>query len=85
MHNANSAGSARVSRWGNSLALRLPKNVAESQGLKEGDELEFVPEAGGLLLRKSSGYSLESLVAGISDENRHGEADFGPAQGVEEW
>ena len=32
----------RVSKWGNSLAIRLPKAVAEDLGLKPGDELELV-------------------------------------------
>lgn len=30
----------RISRWGNSLALRLPAGVVEALGLKEGDEIE---------------------------------------------
>lgn len=32
----------RVSKWGNSLAVRLPKSLVESLGLKSGDELEIV-------------------------------------------
>ena len=32
----------RVSKWGNSLAIRLPKALAEDLGLKPGDELELV-------------------------------------------
>ncbi len=30
-----------VSKWGNSLAVRLPRAVAEALGLKEGDEIEI--------------------------------------------
>ena len=32
----------RVSKWGNSLAVRLPKALVEDLGLKPGDELEVV-------------------------------------------
>ncbi len=35
----------RVSKWGNSLAVRLPKSLVESLGLKSGDELEIVSSA----------------------------------------
>ncbi len=31
----------RVSKWGNSLAVRLPAEVVEALGLKEGDEVDF--------------------------------------------
>ena len=32
----------QVSKWGNSLAVRLPKALVEQLGLKEGDELNVV-------------------------------------------
>ena len=32
----------QVSRWGNSLAVRLPKSLVEELGLKEGDQLSVV-------------------------------------------
>ena len=35
----------RVSKWGNSLAVRLPKSMVESLGLKAGDELQIVSSA----------------------------------------
>ena len=31
----------RISKWGNSLAVRLPAEVVETLGLKEGDEIDF--------------------------------------------
>ena len=34
-------GSVQVSRWGNSLAVRLPATVVEALGLKEGEEIEI--------------------------------------------
>jgi antitoxin MazE len=32
----------RVAKWGNSLAVRLPRAVVEALGLKEGDDIEIV-------------------------------------------
>jgi antitoxin MazE len=37
----------RVSKWGNSLAVRLPKALVEQLGLKEGDELNVVAAGNG--------------------------------------
>ncbi len=33
----------QVAKWGNSLAVRLPKKLVEHMGLKEGDEIELLP------------------------------------------
>jgi antitoxin MazE len=41
--------SMQVSRWGNSLAVRLPKTLVEKLGLKEGDELNVVAAADGAI------------------------------------
>jgi antitoxin MazE len=32
-----------VSKWGNSLAVRLPKTLVEDMGLKEGDDVDILP------------------------------------------
>ncbi|MDR3470025.1 MAG: AbrB/MazE/SpoVT family DNA-binding domain-containing protein [Xanthobacteraceae bacterium] len=39
----------RVSRWGNDLAVRLPKALVEQLGLKEGDELKVVAARSGVV------------------------------------
>lgn len=39
----------KVSEWGNSLGIRIPKDVADALHLKKGDEIEVrVAEDGGL-------------------------------------
>jgi antitoxin MazE len=38
----------KIAKWGNSLAVRIPKDVAEALGLAEGDEVELVPLAPGI-------------------------------------
>ena len=40
----------RVARWGNSLAVRLPKHVVDQLSLKEGDEVAVAPDDGGRLI-----------------------------------
>ena len=43
----------QVSRWGNSLAVRLPKAVVEDLGLKPGDKLEIVSiDAGRMVIAR---------------------------------
>jgi antitoxin MazE len=39
----------QVSRWGNSLAVRLPKALVEQLGLKEGDQLNVVAAKDGAI------------------------------------
>jgi antitoxin MazE len=78
---------AKIQKWGNSLALRVPKGVAELVGLTEGGEVELVVEDGGMVVKpaRKRRYTLEELVAGITEENRHEETDTGPSVGNEAW
>ncbi|HLI99455.1 MAG TPA: AbrB/MazE/SpoVT family DNA-binding domain-containing protein [Bradyrhizobium sp.] len=39
----------QVSKWGNSLAVRLPKALVDELGLKEGDELDVVASKKGAI------------------------------------
>lgn len=76
----------KVSRWGNSLAVRIPQPLAEQARLGEGDEVEVSVSDGALIIRRSeSDLEFERLVAAITPENRHAETDWGPAQGNEAW
>ena len=73
-----------VSRWGASLAIRIPKPVAEQWGVREGVVVEIVPRRDEVILRKRR-YDLKDLVAAITDDNLHGEVDWGAAEGAEAW
>ena len=77
----------RVQRWGNSLAVRIPKSFAEEVGLMDGSPVEMRLVEGGLLVEPASTrpLSLEELLDGVSESNPHGEVDTGPAQGLEVW
>lgn len=75
-----------LSRWGNSLAVRIPRTMALEIGVSDGSDVEMEVVDGGLLLRPVDDEpSLEELVAGITDENRHPEVSWGPPRGREVW
>ncbi len=74
----------RVVKWGNSLAVRIPKTVAKQVHLHEGDSVLIEVAEGRIKLRPVTGIpTLEELVAQITPENRHGETNWGPARGKE--
>ena len=77
---------ARIAKWGNSLALRLPKALAEEVRLVAGATVELRVEGGGLVVvpaRKQ--YRLADLLAEIKPEVGHGETDWGVPRGKETW
>lgn len=75
---------SRVAKWGGSLAIRIPKPVAEQWGVQEGSAIEMFSEGDRVVLRKS-GYDLEEMLAQIDPSNLHSEWDTGPRLGREEW
>lgn len=77
----------KVQRWGNSLAVRIPKSFAEEVGLSDGGSIDLRLVSGGLLIQPSPAppLRLEDLLGGIEDENTHEEVDTGPSVGREAW
>jgi antitoxin MazE len=78
----------RVRRWGNSLALRIPKALAHEAHLEEDGLVELAVVDGKLTVEPiidEEVLTLEQLMAGVTDENLHGEWNTGPAVGNEEW
>lgn len=73
-----------VSKWGNSLAVRIPKSVAETAGLQEGCELDMTATDSEVHLKKLE-YSLESLLRSVTPENIHSEVAWGEPVGKEAW
>ena len=80
---------AQVLKWGNSLAIRIPKPIAEGAHLQLGDPLEIEVAADGAVQLHRVGEipSLAQLVAQITPENRYEEVCAGPEIGREavEW
>jgi len=76
----------QVSKWGNSLGLRLPKSIAREAQLDEGDTVDMSVRNGAIVIRPSRPtYSLEELVAKITPRNRHDEIDWAAPLGHEAW
>ncbi len=75
---------SHISKWGTSLAVRIPKPIAEQWGIQEGSSIEIVPQGNQVVLRKRS-YDLAGMLALMTPDNLHSELDSGPAQGNEEW
>jgi antitoxin MazE len=77
---------AQLVKWGNSQAVRIPKAVVEQARLREGDELKIHVQEGRITIESVSPKpTIESLVAGITRKNRHGEQDWSKAVGKEVW
>jgi antitoxin MazE len=79
------AQDARVFRSGNSLAVRIPKAIANYCGLEDGTSLEIAAENGMIYLRKPPSKTLDELIDAITPENVHPELFDGPPAGVEGW
>jgi antitoxin MazE len=75
----------KVQAWGNSLGLRIPKAYANELGVSAGSEMEVNVEAGALRAALAPSAQLDALLAQITDENRHGELDWGGSIGSETW
>lgn len=76
---------ARVQRWGNSLAIRIPRAYAADLGVREGSEVELTLDGRALIVTPSAIPSLDALLEGITDTNRHDELEPGPPEGGETW
>lgn len=77
----------QLAKWGNSLAVRIPRAIVDEAGLAEGDRLSAdVAGDGSIVLRgRRRKYSLDQLVAGIKSSNRHSETGWGAPRGKETW
>lgn len=76
----------QVVGWGNSQAIRIPREMLETLQISEGDEVELKVEEGVLKVRPvNPKLTLESLVAQITPENCHKELDWGKPVGNEVW
>jgi antitoxin MazE len=79
---------AQIVKWGNSLAVRIPKPIAEEAGVREGDPIVIEAAAGEISLRRKRKVpTLKELVSQITPENRYDEIATGAERGKEsvEW
>ena len=77
----------RVRKWGNSLALRIPKSFAIEVGLDFDTPVDLSLVDGKLIVTPAiePTLTLEHLLAQVTEGNLHREVDTGPAMGNEAW
>jgi antitoxin MazE len=77
----------RVQKWGNSLALRIPKSFATEVGLKHDSSVEVSLVGGKLIITPvmRPRLTLRQLLTQVTEDNMHHEVDTGPAMGSEAW
>lgn len=91
----STSGSAGViiefRKWGNSLAVRIPKALADAIKASDGKQAEMKVENGTLVLRpivkpaRKPRYTLEELLSGMTRANVPQEIDWGPRRSNEAW
>ena len=77
----------RIQKWGNSLALRIPKSFANEVGLEQDSSVEVSLKDGKLIITHAakSKLTLRQLLAQVTKDNRHSEVDTGTPVGSEVW
>ena len=78
---------ATVQKWGNSLALRIPRSVAQDIHLHQGSVVDMILVAGKIVVKpkRRQRYTLAQLLRGVTKRNRHAEVDWGGRVGQEAW
>ena len=77
-----------VRKWGNSVAVRIPKPLAEKLRFEDGREVTVTEDgSGGLRIRRTAqaDESLESLLSRITTKNSHALVEWGALVGGEAW
>jgi antitoxin MazE len=78
----------QVQKWGNSLALRIPKSFAQEIEIEQGSVVDLSLEKGEIIIRPVEDepeYTLDQLLARVTKDNIHQEVDTGKARGREAW
>ncbi len=77
----------KIQKWGNSLALRIPKSFALNINIKQNELVDLSVDKGKIVIKPiiQKEYSLKELLEGISENNLHSEFDTGTLKGNEIW
>jgi antitoxin MazE len=74
----------QLSKWGNSLGLRLPRALAQQIGVREGQRVHVIADGGRLIIEPvSRAWRLEDLLVGMTPEAMHEAFDWGDDRGRE--
>ena len=75
-----------IQKWGNSLAIRIPRSFAKQTNISNGTEVDLSIKKNKLVIspvQKNNEYDLDSFLAKIDNSNIHSEVDFGEPVGKE--
>jgi antitoxin MazE len=77
----------RLKKWGHSLAVRIPKAIAEEAGLHDDSPVDISAAGGNLVVKlvRERRLTLDQLLSRVTDENIHSEDDSGAPVGREVW
>ena len=77
----------QIQKWGNSLALRIPKSFAIESKIQQGSTVEVSLESGKIIVFPVAEpeFSLDQLLKKVTPENLHGEVETGSSVGKEVW
>ncbi|OLE51460.1 MAG: multidrug transporter MatE [Acidobacteria bacterium 13_1_20CM_3_53_8] len=77
----------QIQKWGNSLALRIPKSFAVESKVEQGSMVEVSLEQGKIIVAPVAEpeFTLEDLLAKVTKQNLHEEIDTGVFRGKEAW
>lgn len=77
----------KIQKWGNSLALRIPKAFAFQSKIREDEYVNLTLEENKIVIEpvEEKSYTLKELISGINKSNIHSEVDFGKKVGKEQW
>lgn len=76
----------KLTKWGNSLGIRLPQEILKQLGWKEGSKVTlFLKDDSIILSATKPKYNLNDLIKNSRPEQQHEEIDWGEALGEENW
>lgn len=77
----------RIQKWGNSLALRIPKSFADEMGWGQNSSVQLMIKEGVLVVVTDAEpkWMLEELLSRVTEDNIHHEWETGPSKGDEIW
>ena len=76
----------KIQKWGKSLAVRIPKSFAVQTEIEQDSIVDLSVLEGNIIVKpekRKPKYTLEELLEGVTEENLHGEIDFGKSVGKE--
>lgn len=75
---------ARVTKWGNSLGIRVPSAIADQLKIRDGSIVDFQVRGNEIVIKPNK-KTLDDLLEGVTQANRHTEIDWGAPKDREEW